>query len=237
MIPTAEHLDVLFRSGKMKRLGMGTRRACYAIPDTDLCVKCYRSEDEIALGKHVGHEPFKPLKDAVVREIRRNRFSDSGNTSCQEWRYYNKLKERLSAELAAAFPDMLERVLVPVRGWCIVENVIRNFDGSPIHKFHEALKDATLRGDAYRKGALTAALKCLEDELVRHAVKFYDPQNVMVQWTAGDAFRLRIVDFEPATRSFIPVDSVLPALVRCKVRRRFARYRDVFAQFFEMEGT
>ena len=34
MIPTAEQLDEWFKAGTMKRLGMGSRRACYAIPDT-----------------------------------------------------------------------------------------------------------------------------------------------------------------------------------------------------------
>ena len=216
----------------MERLGIGSRRACYAIPGTGLCVKCYRSEEEIALGKHVGYEPFKPLAAAVVREIRRHRASER-NTSCQEWRYYNELKGRLPAELAAAFPDVLERVFVPARGWCVVENVICNHDGSPVRKFHEVLQDAAFKGDARKRDSLTAALDGLEDGLVRYAVRFYDPQNVMVQWTAEDAFRLRIVDFEPATRSFIPLDSVLSALVRRKVRRRFARYREAFPHFFD----
>ena len=230
MIPTAEQLEALFQAGTMKRLGIGSRRVCHAIPDTGLCVKCYRSEEEIALGKHVGYEPFKPLKNAVIREIRQHRFSDSGNTSCQEWRYYQALRRRLPAALLEVFPGRIERLLVPSRGWCIVEEMIVNADGSPVRKFHEAfvrVDDSRLRRD------LLEAMNALADSLARHAVRFYDPQNVLVQWTAPGAFRLRIVDFEPVSRTFISPDAFLPALVRLKVRRRFARYRKTYASLFD----
>ena len=212
----------------MERLGIGSRRACYAIPGTGLCVKCYRSEEEIALGKHVGYEPFKPLAKSVVAEIRRHRLTE-GNTSCEEWRYHNELKGRLPAELLAAFPDVLERVFVPVRGWCLVENVIRNFDGSPVRKFHEAFPATSDKG---LRTELLAALESLCEMLVRHSVRFYDPQNVLVQWTSEKTFRLRIVDFEPTSRELVPLSRFLPALVRLKVRRRFARYKKTYPALF-----
>lgn len=221
---TPESLDALFLSGKMERIGIGVRRACYAIPGTGLCVKCYRSDEEIALGKHVGYDPFKPLKGAVVREIRRNRFSDRGNTSCQEWRYYQALKERLPPELMAAFPATLERVLVPSRGWCLVEERIANVDGSPVRAFHKEWASAAWDDRIW----LMDGLDALTDGLVRHAVRFYDPHNILVQWCAGGMPRLRITDFEPASRTLVSLDRLSPALVRLKLRRRFARYRDLF---------
>ena len=224
MMPTAEELDELFRAGTMKRLGIGSRRSCYEIPGTGLCVKCYRSEEEIALGKHVGYEPFKPLKDAVVREIRRNRFSDSGNTSCQEWRYYCDLKRRLPPGLMAAFPETLDRLLVPSRGWCIVEDVVANADGTPVQAFHKVWMSSR---DADRR-RIYAQLETLTEGLIRYAVRFYDPHNILVQTDAGGAIRLRITDFEPASRTFVALDRMMPALVRMKLRRRFARYRRMF---------
>ena len=229
-MPTAEELESLFRAGTMERLGIGSRRACYAIPGTALCVKCYRSEEEIALGKHVGYEPFKPLAKSVVAEIRRHRFSERGNTSCQEWRYYNELKGKLPPQLMAAFPDVLERVFVPGRGWCLVENVICNFDGSSVRKFHEAFPAV---GDRELRAELLAALESLCGMLVKHSVRFYDPQNILVQWTSERSFRLRIVDFEPAARELVPLSRFLPALVRMKVRRRFARYKSTYPPIFD----
>ena len=224
MIPTAEQLEELFRAGTMKRLGIGVRRACYAIPGTNLCVKCYRSEEEIALGKHVGYAPFKPLKDAVVREIRRNRFSDSGNTSCQEWRYYCDLRRRLPPGLMAAFPETLDRLLVPSRGWCIIEDAIANADGMPVQAFHKVWMSSR---DAERR-RIYARLEALTEGLIRHAVRFYDPHNILVQTCPDGDVRLRITDFEPASRTFIALDRMMPSLVRMKLRRRFARYRRMF---------
>ena len=63
-----------------------------------------------------------------------------------------------------------------------------------------------------------------EDFLVRHSIRFFDPQTVMVQRTSC-GFRLRVPDFEPATRTLIPFEAIFPALVRKKIRRRFARFR------------
>ena len=81
---------------------------------------------------------MKPLAPSVIREIRSHRFSDAGNTSCQEWRYHEVLKKRLPPDLLAVFPETLVRVMVPGRGWCLVEEEILNADGTPPRKFHEA---------------------------------------------------------------------------------------------------
>ena len=227
--PTAEELERLFASGRMKRLGIGARRACYAIPGTALCVKCYRSEDEIAEGKHPDRKPFKPLAQSVVREIRQHRFSDKGNTSCQEWRCHEELRRRLPPELMSLFPETMTRVRVPGRGWCLVEEEVRNADGSPPGKFHETclgIQDAAMRE------RLLSAMEDLCASLARHRVCFYDPQNVLVQWLSDGTFRLRIVDFEPASRALVPLDKLFPCLVGLKVRRRFARYLKSFDFLF-----
>ena len=228
-IPTEEELETLFASGGMKRLGIGSRRACHRLPDMGLCVKCYRSEAEIAEGKHPGRLPFKPLAPTVVREIRKHRFSDKGNTSCQEWRCLEELRRRLPPELMSVFPETMIRVCVPGRGWCLVEEEVRNADGSSPRKFYEAcigILDAELRD------RLLAAMKDLCASLVRYRVCFYDPQNVLVQWLPDGKFRLRIVDFEPASRALVPLEKLFPCLVGLKVRRRFARYLRSFDFLF-----
>ena len=70
-IPTAKELEALFREGKMERLGMGSRRACYRIPGRKFCVKCYRSDNEIKEGKYNGG---RTLSSSVIREICKARF-------------------------------------------------------------------------------------------------------------------------------------------------------------------
>ena len=228
-IPTPEELQALWASGGMKRLGIGSRRACYRLPNTGLCVKCYRSEAEIAEGKHPGQEPFKPLSPSVIQEIRKHRFSDSGNTSCQEWRYHEELRRRLPSELLDIFPRTMARILVPERGWCLVEDEVRNADGTPSLKFQNA---CVCVGDVEFRNRMLAAMKELCEALARHGVCFYDPQNVLVQWGEDGSFRLRIVDFEPASRALVPLDKIFPCLVGLKVRRRFARYLKSFDMLF-----
>ncbi len=219
-IPTAEELDVLFREGKLLRIGMGSRRACFGIPGTKYCVKCYRSDDEVKEGKYDG---AKALAASVVREIAKARFDEKRNTSCQEYRYWKKLKERLPHDVFAVFPQTLERVLVASRGWCLVEERLENFDGSEPEDFRTAYVAADDKG---KKRLLSAFLRLIEQFRV-YAVRLYDPQNLLVQRISDAEFVLRIVDFEPATRSFLPFDSMLPALVRMKTMRRARRWLKV----------
>jgi len=221
-----EEIDDFLKSGEPKRLGMGTRRVCYALPSDGLCVKCYRSDAEIAEGKHPGDFPFKPLAKSVEKEIRQCRFDEKGNTCCQEYRYWKKLKKTLPEELMSVFPATMECVLLPSRGWCVVEELITNADGSPVLKFHEAWGLAMF--DEAKRSQLLSAFDALSKGLVRHAVRMYDPQNVLVQKLSDGSIRLRITDFEPVTRAFIAFDAISPSIVRMKVRRRMARYRKSF---------
>jgi hypothetical protein len=227
-IPTAEELEALFREGRMERLGMGSRRACYKIPNTKLCVKCYRSDDEIKEGKYDG---AKALVASVVREITKARFDEKRNTSCQEYRYWKKLKGKLPSEVFAAFPQKMECVLVPARGWCLVEERLENFDGSEPEDFKSAYFAADDKG---KKRLLSAFMRLIEPFCV-YAVRFYDPQNLLVQRTSNEDFVLRIVDFEPATRTFLPVDSMLPSFVRMKALRRAKRWLKMQLGVFDVK--
>lgn len=218
---TGAELEEKLARGELKRIGDGSRRICYAIGDTGLCLKGYRREEELdSRMRPDGTLETYPLKPSTIREIRAARFDERRNTSCQEWRYYQELKVKLPQELFAAFPETLERVSVPSLGWCLVENLIVNADGSPVRKFAPVYHDA----DEALQKQLLAKLLALRDGLMQHAVRFYDPQNVMVQFAADGSFRLRIIDFEPATRTWIPLDAILPFLVRQKCARRFRRF-------------
>ena len=221
---TAEEIDALLNSGALKRLGMGARRSCYALPGGRRCVKCYRSDDEIAEGKHPGQEPYRPVAASVAQEICRCRFDEKRNTCCQEFRYWEELRESLPEDLMSVFPAVMELFLLPSRGWCVVEELVANADGSPAAKFHEAW----LSVDVSMREKLLAAFDALVESLIRHAVRVYDPQNILVQNGAGGDIRLRITDFEPVTRAFIPLDRISSAIVRMKIRRRISRYRRQF---------
>jgi lipopolysaccharide biosynthesis glycosyltransferase len=97
---------------------------------------------------------------------------------------------------------------------------LENFDGSEPEDFKSAYFAADDKG---KKRLLSAFLRLIEQFRI-YAVRFYDPQNLLVQRISKDDFVLRIVDFEPASRCFIPFDSVLPSLVRMKTMRRARRW-------------
>jgi hypothetical protein len=225
---TPEQIDAMLAEGSLERLGMGSRRACYALPGGRFCVKCYRSDEEIEIGRQkTAHTTQKPLRKTVRREIARSRHSERLNTSCQEFRYWRSLGKRLPAGLMAAFPSTMRAVRLPRRGWCVIEERLSNADGSPVRTFHEEWLEA----DSAARAKLLAALESLAAGLERHAVMFYDPQNILVQRCGNGRFRLRITDFEPAQRTLFAIDRVLPLFARLKLRRRMLRYRRMFGLF------
>ena len=77
-IPTLEELEAMMGRGELKLLGAGSRRECYAIPGTQLCLKCYRDESTAP-------------NATVAREIRKYRHDEMRNTCAQEYRYWLKI--------------------------------------------------------------------------------------------------------------------------------------------------
>ena len=204
---TGEELEAMLERGELAFLGAGARRECYAIPGTGLCLKCYRDESAAS-------------NATVAREIRRCRHDERRNACCREYRYWQRLKSTLPPYVFAAFPDAMERILLPRRGWAIVEARVRNADGTPCERFSLAYRTA----DEATKAKLLKEFWLLVGAFAAYAVRFYDTQNVVVQRLDSGGFRLRIVDFEPAARTLIPVDSLCNAIVRGKVIRRAKRY-------------
>ena len=75
---------------------------------------------------------------------------------------------------------------------------------------------------------LREALISLADGLLRNAVRTYDLQNLLALKKPDGTVCLRIADFEPTSRALIALDNLSPAIVRMKLRRRFARYCSMF---------
>ena len=193
----------------MTEIGKGSRRVCLRLPDSRLCVKRYRDDDEVGA--------------TVRREIARGRFVRRLNTCAQEYDYLQELKRILPADVLSVFPETFELREDPKIGWHLVESLVLNGDGSVPERFSRTYRGAS----AAVRPRLYAAFRNLMHAFEAAAVRFYDPQNVLVQWDGGPfegGFRLRIVDFEPASRTFLPVDALCPAFRRKKLRRRVRRY-------------
>ncbi len=195
-------------------LGEGSRRRCFELPGGEFCVKFYHSTREYP-------KRILEKRPQVIREIEKYRHSRTKNTSCQEYDYWLELKNRLPSDLFAVFPERMELIHIEDRGWGLIESNLKNFDGSPLKSIQQeltALKDKAL------KHKIVDAFETLCERLAVHAVKFYDPPNVMVEWLADGSFRLRIADFEPANRVLIPLFTNAKFYIRLRVRRRAERF-------------
>ncbi len=204
-------------------LGEGSRRKCYRLPSESLCVKFYRRPSEYT----------KKTTWSVRLHIFLARFVPSLNVNCHEWRYHQALRRTLPSDLFAAFPESIERAYSRECGWGIIESLLLNADGTPMRRVIAEMgrtQDQRLRRRLYDAAAR------LFERLAEHAVRFYDPPNVMVQWTGPDAFRLRIVDFEPQGRALVPGLSYIKPYVRSKVRRRCSRYLKRLRETYVCEG-
>ena len=88
-------------------------------------------------------------------------------------------------------------------------------------RFHEEWGDADEAG----KKRLLAAFNALATDLEHNAVRFYSPQDIVVQWYGNGQFKLRIAcEDAPSCRPLSP-DRIVPALARRKLRRCFEEYR------------
>lgn len=211
--------DQLLVGGALTRLGIGQRRSCYLIPGNEMCIKCYRSDDEIREGRSLCSDRFVPLKKSVITEITRNRFSWA-NICAQEYAYYTHLTRTLPKSLLAIFPSRISLALFPSRGYGLIQSVIANYDGSPVKCFEEEYCAA----DQARRAHLCHAYRRLQYSFQKYAVRMFDPQNVMVENLKDGRFVLRVADFDPTIRTLIPIEYLGRWIVQLKVRRRFDRY-------------
>lgn len=206
-IPTPEELEEMLARGELKLLGAGSRRECYAIPGTNLCLKCYREEGAAS-------------NATVAREIRKYRHDEKRNTCAQEYRYWLELKAKLPAYIFAAFPESLELIHLPTRGYALLESRIENADGSPCERFYWVF----VGGDAGLREKLLEKFRTLIIAFAKQAVRFYDTQNIVVQNLENGEMRFRVVDFEPTSRTLIQIDRLGSIFVRRKVLARARRF-------------
>lgn len=192
-------------------IGEGSIRSCYRVRGKPLCLKFYRQP-----GTH-----YWWTKSSTRRHVWLARFIPWLNANWQEWRYHRKLQRRLPADLLAAFPETVELAYSSERGWGIVESLVVNADGTPSRRILDEfphIADPDMRRRAYE------AASALLSRLAEHAVRFFDPPNLLVQWVDAATFRLRITDFEPNCKAVIPGLSLVRPYVRRKALRRSARF-------------
>lgn len=204
-------------------VGQGRRRECYLVPGKNVCVKFYRSPNNLPRNTRCG----------VRIDIALGRRFRCLNINFREWQYHRQLLSHLPAELSALFPEYTEPVFCPDRGWGIQESLILNADGTlPRRILHEL---AELDSPALARRLYQEAAK-LYQRLAEQGVCFFDVSNVLVQWTGTGTFRLRIADFEPSCRALLPGLIHIRPYVTCKVRRRARRFLKRMERVLEAKG-
>ena len=193
-------------------IGHGSRRVCYRIGDTGFCAKFYKRPEDCTRDK---------MKPSVRRDISRRRFNKVKNSCSQEVLVWEKFRHTMPEEIRSAMPQIMERVFHPVWGWGVLETFFQNPDGRPILPVEWEMDrpgNEHLVRSAYRQ------MEHYLELLIAHSAPFYEASNFFAWLQPDGTVKLRIVDFEPDSKTLFPIEAVWPWFRRRKLRRDAGRY-------------
>ena len=209
-VPSA-HEHLLFEH-ELVEVGRGSRRVCYRVGDTGFCAKFYIPPEQCGADR---------MKASIRREIRRRRFSRLTNSSSQEVYVYERFRHDMPEEIRSRMPPVCERVRHPKWGWGVLETYYTNPDGTAIIPYR---REIARQGSESVKNAIYREARIMLRELIRVAAPFHEPGNFHVLLGADGSVSLKLIDFEPDSKTFIQLESVIPALQRAKLRRKATRF-------------
>ncbi len=204
---TGPHNDLLFRHPLIE-VGRGTRRVAYRLGDTGFCVKFYRPPEE-------------KLKKSVRRDVWWRRFNKYRNSCSEEVHIYNVFRHDMPPEIRSRMPEVCERVFHPSWGWGILETYYTNPDGSAIIPYDKELmrqSDPAIRREIYRQARDILMM------LIDMAAPFHEPGNLHVLFGKDGSIMLRFVDFEPESKTAIPLEFFWPWYRSRKLQRKATRF-------------
>lgn len=207
-----EEFEQLLRENKLERVGFGgSRRNCYKLGDSGLCVKFYKPPSECKKGL---------MKDSIRREIRARRFNKYRNVNSREVDVYNRFRHEMPEEVRSKLPPVCKRVFHPELGWGVLETYYANPDGEAIIPYEFEIARQTPE----KKAIIYAQAKDLLAVLVRSAAPFYEPGNFHTLINPDGTIETKLIDFEPTGKTLIQLEAVWPAYRRKKLKRKAARY-------------
>ena len=205
------HAHLIFEN-PLVEIGHGSRRVCYKIGDTGFCVKFYKRPEDCTREK---------MKPSVRRDIRRRRFNKFKNSCSQEVHVWEKFRHIMPEEIRNALPPVMERVFHPTWGWGVLETFFQNPDGRPILPVEWEMDrpgSTHLVRSAYQQMSHYLQL------LIIHSAPFYEASNFFAWLQPDGSVKLRIIDFEPDSKTLFPLEAVWPWFRRQKLRRDANRY-------------
>lgn len=193
-------------------IGRGSRRQAYRVGDTGYCVKFYLPPEECVPGK---------MRGSIRREIGWRRFSRFCNSSSQEVYVYERFRHAMPELVRSCLPPVCERVFHHKYGWGVLENLYLNPDGSAVVSCRREIsrqKDEKLRASIYAK------VRDLLNVLIAHAAHFHEPGNFHVLLSPSGGAEIRMIDFEPDSKTLIPIEAYFACWRRMKLRRKAKRF-------------
>ena len=206
-------LNRLVEAGPLEEIGRGTRRVAYKVGDTGYCVKFYYPQEQCI-------EALK-MQKSIQRDVRWRRFNKLRNASCEEVYVYNRFRHSMPEEIRARMPPVCERVFHPVWGWGVIETYYTNPDGTAILPYENEMKrqrDPETKREIYRQARDFLLV------LIRHAALFHEPGNLHVLKHGDGSIELKLIDFEPESKTAIPLEMFWPWFRRRKLARKATRY-------------
>lgn len=193
-------------------IGRGSRRQAYRIGDTGFCAKFYLPPEECAKGK---------MKASIRREIAWRRFSRFCNSSSQEVYAYERFRHELPELIRGCLPPVCERVFHHRLGWGVLETLYLNPDGEAIVSCRREIarqKDEAVKAFIYR------SVRDLLNGLIARAAHFHEPGNFHVLFSRSGGIEIKMIDFEPDSKTLIPIEAYLACWRRMKLRRKSRRF-------------
>lgn len=216
----------LLHSHPLIELGQGARRVCYRIGDTGFCVKFMRDPADTRSGRKLGWRFRLALKS--------DRFSRQRNINCLEAEAMEKYRQLAGPAVAAALPEVVEVVFDERRGYGVLMSLLTNDDGTPVIS---ADYEMAKRRDPVFVRSCLEQIKAILDELIACSAPFFEPDNFEAQVAGDGSVRIRMIDFEPCDKKFLPVAELLPTVRRMNLRRKAKEYLRRTAEKFDIIRT
>ena len=205
-------LNELVFKHELVEIGRGTRRVAYRVGDTGYCVKFYYPQEQCT-------EALK-MQKSIQRDVRWRRFNKARNSSSAEVYIYDLFRHTMPEDIRAAMPPVCERVYHPVWGWGILETFYTNPDGSAIRPY----EDEIARSSKEDRETIYALAVDMLDRVIKAGALLYEPGNFHVLRHEDGSMELKLVDFEPESKTAIPLERVWKSFRQRKLRRKAKRY-------------
>jgi len=117
-------------------------------------------------------------------------------------------------------PQDCERVYHPEWGWGVIETYYTNPDGTAILPYHREIG----RQSTEKRELIYALAKDMLEKLIAAGALFYEPGNLHVLNKPDGGIELRIVDFEPESKTLVPLEVYCKWYRRRKLMRKAKRF-------------